>query len=292
MLDAKPLRSLLFVPGNKSRMLTKARTLAADAIILDLEDGVPPDEKDRARGLVCQALADGAYDSEVVLRVNALPTGLTETDLEMALVAGVAAICLPKAETVDDVERVSSWVATLEGKRSMVSGSVKLLLMIESALGIVSAYELALASPRIIALCLGGEDLSNDLGAIRTKEGQELSYARARLVVAARAAGVRAIDTVYTDLADPGGLAAETRFSRQLGYSGKLLIHPNQIGPVHHAFAPSEEEVAHARRILEAFEDARARGEGVVALDNKMIDAPVAARAREVLMLAQVEDGG
>jgi citrate lyase subunit beta/citryl-CoA lyase len=158
--------------------------------------------------------------------------------------------------------------------------------MVETALGVLQAYDMARASPRVRALCLGGEDLARDLGAVRTSEGQELAYARAHVVLAARAAGVLAVDTVYTNLADLDGLLAEARRMRQLGYSGKLLIHPAQIEPVHRAFAPSQEEVAYARRVLEAFEAAEGRGEGVIALDGQMIDAPVVARAREVLAVA------
>jgi citrate lyase subunit beta/citryl-CoA lyase len=182
------------------------------------------------------------------------------------------------------VARLASLLAALEHERGLPSGAVGILLMVETAQGVLNAYEMACASRRVWALCLGGEDLALDLGAIRTKEGLELAYARAQTVVAARAAGALALDTVYTDLNDLDGLLAEARQARQLGYSGKLLIHPAQIEPVHRAFAPSEEEVAYARRVLAAFEAAKARGDGVLALDGSMIDAPVVARAREVLL--------
>ena len=263
----------------------------ADAVILDLEDGVPPGEKAAARAMVRQALESGSYGPQVILRINAPSTGLAEADLREAFAGGVAAVCLPKAETPDDVEQLASLLASLEREQGLAVGTVGILLMVETARGVLNAYELAMAGaeqggPRVQALCLGGEDLAWDLGAVRTKQGAEIAQARAQMVLAARAAGSVAIDTVYTDLADLEGLQAEARQARELGCSGKLLSQPAQIEPVHQAFAPSEEEVAHARRVLEAFEEAGTRGDGVIALDGQMIDAPVVARAREVLGLA------
>lgn len=292
MSYGRPLRSMLFVPGNKARMLEKARTLAADAVILDLEDAVPPDEKTTARAMVREALEAGTYSQQVIVRLNAFDTGLLESDLRAILVPGVGGVCLPKAGRARDVERLATLVATLEQERGLAAGAVELFLMIETALGVHSAYPLARASQRVRALCFGGEDLSRDLGAVRTKEGLELSYARAAVVLAARAADVLAIDTVYTDLADGDGLLVEARLARQLGYSGKLLIHPAQIEPLHLAFSPSKEELVHARRILAAFEDAQARGEGVIVFEGKMIDEPIVARAREVLALAETAHSG
>jgi citrate lyase subunit beta/citryl-CoA lyase len=286
MTLTQPLRSLLFVPGSKARMLEKARALAADAVILDLEDGVAPGEKAMARSAVRQALETGTYGPQVTLRINAFSTGLAEADLSEACVAGVAAVCLPKAQMAGEVEQLAALLSMLERARGWAAGTVEILLMVETALGVLQAYDMARASSRVRALCLGGEDLARDLGAVRTAEGRELAHARAHMVLAARAAGVLAVDTVYTNLADLDGLLAEARQMRQMGYSGKLLIHPAQIEPVHQAFAPTEEEVAYARRVLEAFEAAEARAEGVIALDGQMIDAPVVARAREVVAAA------
>ena len=283
----RPLRSLLFVPGNRRRMLEKARALPADAVIFDLEDGVPPDEKPAARALVREAIEAGPYGSQVVVRINALNTGLSEADLEAVLAAGIQAVCLPKAETVEDVTRLASLLAALEEARGLPLGSVSLLLLVETALGVLNAFDMAKASERVRALCLGGEDLCLDLGALRTKEGLELAHARSQVVVSARAASVSPIDTVFTDLNDQDGLLAEARLVRQLGYSGKLLIHPRQIETVHCAFAPSDEELAYARRVVDGFEATLARGGGVFALDGKMIDAPIVARAREALAYAR-----
>lgn len=290
---SKPLRSVLFVPGNRPHMLDKARALPADAVILDLEDAVPPGEKAMARSTVRQALKAAQYGPRVILRINAFGTGLAETDLREAFVTGVDAVCLPKADTASDVEQLGSLLANLEQERDLPVGAVGILLMVETVRGVLNAYGMARAGQahggrRVQALCLGGEDLAWDLGAVRSKVGTEIAYARAHLVFAARAAGAVAIDTVYTDLTDADGLLAEARQARQLGYGGKLLIHPAQIEPAHQAFAPSEEEVAHARRVLEAFEEAGAWGEGVIALDGQMIDAPVVARAREVLMMTDL----
>lgn len=281
MSRLSPLRSLLFVPGNKARMLDKAQTLPCDAVILDLEDGVPPGEKAVARASVRQALASGSYQPSIILRLNAFGTGLTEEDLSEAFVAGVDAVCLAKAETPGDVERLSDLLVKAEEKLGLPAGAVPVCLMIETALGVLNAYEMARRNVR--ALFFGGEDLARDLGAVRSKGGGELAHARAHLVMAARAAGAVAIDTVFTDLTDLDGLLAEAREARSLGYSGKLLIHPAQIEPVHRAFAPSPEEVAYAHRVLEAFVEAEARGDGVLALEGQMIDAPVVARAREIL---------
>jgi citrate lyase beta subunit len=282
-----PLRSLLFVPGNKARMLEKARTLPTDAVILDLEDGVPAGEKAVARETLRQALVTGDYGPQVILRINGFYTLLAEDDLQSAFTARVSAVCLPKAETARDVERLAALLAQAERRESMRPGSVRIDLMVETARGVLNAYDMAFASRRVRALCLGGEDLTRDLGAIRTKVGQELAHARAQMVLAARAAGALAIDTIFTDLTDVEGLVADAHFARQLGYSGKLIIHPSQIEPVHQAFAPSPQEIAYARRVLEAFASAEERGDGVIALDGQMIDAPVVARAREILTIAR-----
>jgi citrate lyase subunit beta/citryl-CoA lyase len=284
----QPLRSMLFVPGNKPHMLDKARTSTADAVILDLEDGVPPTEKEAARAAVRQALEQGGFGPQVVLRINAFPTGLGEEDLRAAFGPAVNAICMPKAEAVSEVLRLAPLLTELEQEHGLEVASVDILLMIESARGLLHAYEMASVCWRVRALCLGGEDLARDLGATRTREGQELLYARSQLVYSARAAGIAAIDTIWTDLDDPQGLEAEAHRVRQLGYSGKLIIHPGQVEPVHRGFAPTEEEVTYAQRVIQAFEAASLRGNGVIVLDGQMIDAPVVARAREILALAGV----
>ena len=256
MALSQPLRSILFVPGNKERMLEKARSLPADAVILDLEDGVPPGEKGPARATVRRALEGDAYGPQVILRLNAFSTGLAEVDLQEAFHPKLDAVCLPKAKGVGDFERLASMLETMEMERGLPTGAVDVLFMVESALGVLIAYDMARASQRVRALGLGGEDLSKDLGAIRTREDQELAHARAHLVIAARAAGALAIDTIYADLNDFDGLLADAGRAQQMGYSGKLLIHPAQIQPAHKAFGPNREELEYARRVVEAFEAA------------------------------------
>jgi citrate lyase subunit beta / citryl-CoA lyase len=282
----QPLRTLLFVPGNKPHMLDKAQTSTADAVILDLEGGVPPAEKEAARAAVRQALEQGGFGPQVILRINAFRTGLGEDDLRAAFGLNVDAVCMPKAEAVTEVLRLAPLLTELEQEHGREVASVDMLLMIESARGLLHAYEMASVCWRVRALCLGGEDLARDLGATRTPEGQELIYARSQLVLAARAAGIAAIDTIWTDLDDLQGLEDEAHRVRHLGYSGKLIIHPSQIEPVHQGFAPTREEVNHAHRVIQAFEAASLRGNGVIVLDGQMIDAPVVARAREILALA------
>jgi citrate lyase subunit beta/citryl-CoA lyase len=267
-------------------MLDKARTLPADAVILDLEDGVPAGGKVAARRIVRAALEAGPFQPYAILRVNAFHTGLVEEDLRQAFGPGIGAVCLPKAETAGEVARLASLLADVEQGCGLASGAIAILLMVETALGVIQAYEMARASRRVRALCLGGEDLTRDLGAVRSKAGQEVALARAQVLLAARAAGAVAVDTIFSDLNDTEGLLAEARQAQRLGYSGKLIIHPAQIEPVHRAFTPSDEEVAYARRVLEAFAAAEARGDGVIALEGQMIDAPVVARAREIVARA------
>jgi citrate lyase subunit beta / citryl-CoA lyase len=282
----QPLRTLLFVPGNKPKMLEKARTAGADAVILDLEDGVPVGEKEAARAAVRQALEGGNFRPQVILRVNGFATGLAEEDLKAAFGPGVEAICLPKAEGLLDVLHLSPLITEIEQIHNRETGSVDIVPMVETARGVLHAHELAEGCWRVRALCLGGEDLARELGAVRTKAGVELAHARAQVVLAARATGVLAIDSIWTDLNDMEGLRAEARHARELGYSGKTVIHPDQVAPVHEAFTPTAQEIDYARRVVEAFEAAGQRGDGVIALDGQMIDAPVVARARETLRLA------
>ena len=288
----QPLRTLLFVPGHKQEMLEKARTVSADAIILDLEDGVPVGEKEAARVTVRRALEEGGYGPQVILRVNGFATGLTEGDLKGAFGPGVAGICLPRAEGLADAQRLAPLITEVEQIHGCETGTVCIVGMIETARGMLHAYEFAEGCLRVRALCLGGEALAGDLGAVRTQAGEELAHARRQLVLSARATAVWAIDTVWTDLNDLEGLRAEARRARELGCSGKLIIHHDHAAPVHEAFTPTAKEVARARRVVEAFEAACKRGDSVLALDGYLVHAPVVARARETLRLAGVRRSG
>ena len=220
---------------------------------------------------------------QVAVRVNAFFTGLTELDVQETTKPGVDMVLFPKIDTPEEIRQAERLLARREGEQALPVGSVGMLAMVETALGVLNAFEIARASERLLALCFGAEDFTSDMGAIRTKQSLEVAHARGHIVLASRAAGILAIDTPYTDLADDEGFLAETRAIRGMGYGGKLLIHPKQIELVHQAFAPSEEEVTYARRVVEAFEAAESGGTGAIALDGKMIDAPVVARAREIL---------
>ena len=285
----RPLRTLLFVPGSRPRMLEKARDLTADAVILDLEDAVAPDEKQAARTSIRDALGVGTFAPQVVVRVNALSTGLAEEDLDAVICGAVQVICLPKAQDTDEIAKLDSMLGALEDRQGMCVGSTAIYPLIESALGVLNAPAIARSSDRVRVLLLGGEDLCRDLGAKRTAEGTELLLARGHVVLAARAAGIQAVDTVYTDLSDMAGLEADATLARQMGFSGKLLIHPKQIEPVSRAFAPSADEITWARTVVAAYEQAVSVGQGVAVVDGKMIDAPVVDRARETL--AGAEEG-
>ena len=282
----RPLRSLLYVPGDKARMLEKAKTLNPDVIIFDLEDGVAPSAKETARSMVAGAIDAGPYGAQVAVRVNAFFTGLTEADLKQTVRAGVDMVLFAKIDTPEEIHQAERLLANMEEEQALPAGSVRMLAQVETALGVLNAFEIGRASKRVLALCFGAEDFTHDMGAVRTKQGLEIAHARGQIVLASRAAGVLAIDTPYTDLTDDEGFLAETRAIRGMGYSGKLLIHPKQIELVHQAFAPSEEEIAYSRRVVEAFEAAEAGGDGAIALDGKMIDAPVVARARGILALS------
>lgn len=271
------LRSMLFVPGNSLRMIAKAATLPADAIIFDLEDAVPLPDKETARIMVRDSIkavkSGGAY---VFVRVNGLATGLTAEDLKFIVVEGLDGVLLPKAGTGADVIELSSLLEAMERKRGIEPSSVKIVPLVETAKGVVNAYEIASASERIAAVAFGAGDYYGDLGrsvASLTSEQSELLYARSQTVVGSRAAGVQALDTVFFGLlSDSEGLAREALLARQLGFKGKLLIHPAQIGVVNRIFSPSAEEAEEAKKIVVAFEEAESRGLGAISLEGKMID--------------------
>ncbi len=282
------IRSLLFVPGNRMRLVEKARTLPADAVILDLEDSVPEEEKAQARATVSAALAAGFPESQVVwIRVNAPSTGLLDQDLREAFHPRADGVCLPKCESEADVLACEVRLRALEDREGLAPGTVRLLPLIESPQGVLAAFGIARASPRVWGIAFGAEDFTADLGVERTRAGEELAAARAALSLAAHAAGVEAVDGIYADFHDEAGLRAEAVQVKRLGFTGKMVIHPAQIAPVHEAFAPTPEEVARAQRIVAAFDEARARGSGVVVVDGAMVDRPVVLRAQRVLELAR-----
>ena len=266
-------RTVLFSPGDRPDMCRKAPSTGADTVVFDLEDAVAPSRKAEARAAVADLLADESFDPgvEVAVRVGADPA----TDLDALADAGrLDAVMVPTADA-ETVRRVADALTA----RSL---SIPILALIETATGVLDAREVA-ATPAVDALCFGAEDLAADLGATRTDEGTEVLYARERVVVAARAGGVEAVDTVYTALDDHEGLREETRFAATLGYDGKMVVHPGQVAVVHDALAPDPDEVAWAERVLAAREDADREGRGVFEVDGEMIDAPLIARAERIL---------
>lgn len=281
-------RSLLFIPGNQPGMIQAGLVLPADALVFDLEDSVPPDEKDAARDLVSSALRSLDFGPrERIVRVNPLDSEHGREDLAALLPAGVESILVPKLSDRETVEEIDSLLTRLEADLGLEAGRTSLIALIETALGVEKAYELALASPRIGALALGAEDLAADLGCERTREGLEILYSRSRLVVAARAAGIEAIDTPYIQAQDLEGCLADARLARGLGFTGKLSISPHHLDMIHRAYTPSVEEYAYALEVKEAMEEAGRLKRGAVSLRGKMIDPPVLKQAERVIAWAE-----
>lgn len=282
------LRTMLFVPANKKRWVEKAPTLGADAIILDLEDSVALSEKESSRTLVPDAVkTSGGAGANVFVRVNGLTTGLAAEDLKCAVQPGLTGIVLPKTESANEVREAVTLVEEIERARSMQPGEIVLLPLLESAVGILDAREIAASSRRIVAIGFGALDFTRDMGISLSPNGAELYYARSYIALVARAAGIQAIDTPWTNTADLEGLVEDARKARQLGFRGKFVIHPSQVEPVNQVFAPSEPEVADAERVVTAFEQAQALGVAAISLDGRMIDTANYRRAKELLNWAR-----
>ncbi len=277
-------RSRLYLPGNEPKFYPNAGLHNPDGIILDLEDSVSPNEKTSARYLVRNALcAVDFYGAERMVRINQLPMGLD--DLKFVIPHNVHVILIPKCESALTIKDVEEEIKMICAERN-VQNDIYFMPIIESALGVVKAFEIASASEKICALAVGLEDYTADLGVARTKEGRESFYARCAVVNAAKAAGIQAIDTVFSDVDDMDGLRNSVIEAKSIGFEGKGCIHPRQIKVVHNAFAPTENEIEKAKRIVLAFDDAKKNGIGVVALGSKMIDAPVVKRAQHTIELA------
>jgi len=277
-------RSRLYLPGNEPKFMLNARIHQPDAVILDLEDSVPPGEKDAALILVRNALRTVDFgDCERMVRINQLPYGMDE--LEPLILAGANVILLPKCESDDEVESVDKHISGTLLKYHLKQ-DVFLMPIIETCEGMFKARKIARASKRIVALTYGLEDYIADLSGIKTPAGYESLWARSQVANAAHAAGVQAIDTVFGEVDDMAGLAASCRFAKELGFEGKGCIHPRQVPVVNTAFTPSAQEIERAQRVVLAFREAQARGRGVVAVGSKMIDAPVVKRALKTIDLA------
>jgi len=277
---------MMFVPGNNPAMMQDAFIYGPDSIMLDLEDSVAMAEKDAARLLVYNALRTVDYgDTEMVVRINPLSTPYGKKDVEAVVKAGVHVVRMPKTETAEEVHEVEREIERVEAELGCV-GRTKIMAAIESALGGGNAYAIATASPRMMGIALGAEDYCANLKTQRSPEGMELLLARQTIVVAARAAGIDALDTVYSNLNDMEIFRKEVELIKTLGFDGKSIINPRQIQVVNEVFAPTAKAIEKARAIIAAIKEAEARGSGVVSLNGKMVDRPVVIRAQRTIDLA------
>jgi citrate lyase subunit beta/citryl-CoA lyase len=282
---------MLYLPGNNPNMLTRGYLFGADGLVLDLEDSVSVNEKDSARILVREILKRGAFgECEVTVRINGLDTAFWRDDVAAIVPHGVHGVRVPKVESVGTIKALDEELSSVESAASLPAGVTKIFCLLETALGVWRAYDIASASPRVTAIIPGGEDLTADLRTNRSASGVELEWTRRMLIVAARAAGVDALDTVYPRITDDEGLRREAEFIKQLGYDGKSVIHPNQIPIVHEVFTPSEAEIEKARKIVSAAKDATRRGLGAISVDGRMVDLPVVRRAEFTLARAGITD--
>lgn len=292
------MRSWMFVPGNRQRMIEKSLGVAVDAIMMDIEDGVAPAEKDSARQQIAACLDQVAARLKAepklrtparYVRINAVGHERSRDDLAAVVRQGLQGLVLPKVETPEQVKSVADLLDRREPEVGLARGSVRLLCALESPRGLFNAYAIATASPRVIGLLFGAEDFSRELSLPLRREGEarDLVYARSSLVTAAACAHVQSVDGVWPDLQDTEGLKVFSLQSRRLGFSGMSLIHPAQVETVNAAFTPTADEIDYARRVLKAFDEARTRGEGAVAFGGQLLDLPIVDRARQTLDLAE-----
>lgn len=285
-----PLRSQLYAPGNKVKLLEKVYTAGADAVILDLEDAVPPSEKGNARSMVEQVvhLHAGKPGPFTFVRINDPSGPLAGEDLKAVVHPGLAGLRLPKVESVEAVRRLADWIEPLEAVAGMPAGSVVFICTIETAAGLYRVFEIASAHPRVVSLSFGATDFARDLGITPGPEELELLHARSQIVLACRVAGIQPpVDTVFTRLEDDAGLERSTRQGKALGFFGRSAIHPRQVPIINSIYTPTEEEVTHAQKIVDAAKDAEAQGTGALKIgQGEFIDVAVVRRAQDVLALA------
>lgn len=281
-------RALLYVPGDDLRKIQKAAVLGADSVCLDMEDGVAASRKTAARNTIVEALQSLDFGrSERLARINGFGSAYAEEDLEAAISARPDGIIIPKVDDPQTLQAADQMITTAEKGFGWPVGEICLLAIVESARAIINLAAIASAVPRLQALIFGADDLAVDTGAQRTSHGWEVFYARSALVTHAAAFGLQAIDMVYIDFKDVEGVRREALQGAQLGFSGKQIIHPNQVEPVQAAFTPSKEAIAHALRILQADEENQASGIGAFSLEGKMVDAPMVKAARRILERAR-----
>ena len=282
------LRSMLFLPGNNPNMLINGNCLGADAVIFDLEDAVAPAEKTAARILVRNTMRYMDFGTcGRIVRINSIDTPYWKKDLEAILPQKPDLILLPKTSCAADIQEADRYITELEQKLDIPCNTVGLMALIETAMGVENAFAIASSCQRIRALFLGAEDLTADLRCKRTKEGREIEYARTRLVVAARAAGVDVYDTPFTDVNDDEGIEVDAAYAKALGFSGKASISPRHVEVINQIFSPTQAEIDDAYEVIEAIRIAKEQGKGAIALHGKMIDAPIVARAEQTIAMAK-----
>lgn len=288
MTEVKLRRTMMFVPGNNPAMVKDAGIYGADSIMFDLEDSVALAEKDAARILVYEALKTQDYgDAELVVRVNGLDSSYYQNDVKAMVRAGIDVIRLPKAESAEMIQQLVADVAEAEKQFQRPVGSTKVMAAIESAKGVLNAPAIAAASERMIGIALSAEDYTTDMKTHRYPDGAELEFARNMVLHAARAAGVAAFDTVFTNMDDTEGFFRETEHIHQLGFDGKSLVNPRQIPMVNQVYEPTKTEILKAQNVIHAIEAAKAKGSGVISMNGQMVDRPVVLRAQRVMQLAK-----
>ncbi len=284
----------MFVPGHSEKMLTKAMGLEnLDVAMFDLEDGAPPDQKDAARELIGSMLGQPRGGPRRFVRINAIASDRMDADLRAVVRPGLDGLVLPKVDRADEVALVDRILQEQEPRAGVPQGSVSLVAAVESAAGLLNAPAIAAAAPRVIGLMFGAEDFGLDIGLSTNREGEgrELIYARSAIVVAAASAHVQSVDGVWPDIQDFDGVRRDSIQARRLGFSGKSTFHPGQIDIINEVFSPSAAEVEHARRVVDAFEEAQAAGQAAVAFGGQLIDLPIVERARHVLRLHEAIHG-
>ena len=281
-------RALLYMPGDDRRKIEKATTLGVDCVCMDMEDGVAISKKREARAVIAEAVKELDFGgSERCIRINSVGSGFEKFDLAAALATNPDSIVVPKVETAAQVRAISDYIEMYEISARMPVRKIRMLVGVETARGILNIKEIAEADRRLEAIIFGAEDYAASVGASRTKEATEVLYARSAVITACAANDLQAIDMVYIDFRDMEGLRREAEQGAALGFSGKQIIHPNQVAPVQEAFTPSNEAIEYARRVVEAFTASQKEGRGAFALDGKMIDMPLLKNAQKVLERAK-----
>lgn len=281
---------MLYIPGNNPAMLQQGGVYGADSILLDLEDAVALNQKDAARILVRNMLKSiNFYNSEVSVRVNPLNTPFGKADLEAIVPLQPDSIRIPKTETAEQLAELIETIEKIEDEHNLTHDKMTIHAMIETALGVQNVFEIAKFSKRVDAITIGGQDLTADMNIASTKDGGGIDFARKRIIMAAKANNIDAIDTVFVDIDDDEGLKKDAAYAKKIGFTGKAVINPRQIEPIHDIYSPTDEEIRKATKVYKAFVKNTKEGIGVFAVDGKMVDRPVVQRAEHILSLADID---